>query len=404
MAELAPKPDVPARLRKLPSSAGADRSCFLLRVASCSRSTLTAAALNELSASQPQLAVPRSCAPHLQLQRASTAPRSSRRSRRKLRLRSAAAASATFALQSPRARASTTALSPGRFKLELTLGQDAHDKLEQLRELLRHQNPSGDLTSIVERALSELLEREMKRRFAQTSTPKQRVAREQVRSKPRRSRRKRAALVPGYIPAQALGSRPDAGGKSKRQGMARASRATSLGRCLREVHARDAGQCTFVSPDGRRCTARGFLEVHHHDTTFARGGAATADNLRLTCRAHNLFFAEQDYGRELYAAQGARSSRSADSAPARRTGAGLVSWLVPERRVCRAAGSFRSSPALRVGCRFGGRQQDEPRSRALACYVLSELARSRTTPGIARDPCEPFSWAHFAGDRAAARR
>jgi hypothetical protein len=91
-------------------------------------------------------------------------------------------------------RVSTKPLSPGRFKLELTLGQDTHDKLEQLRELLRHQNPSGDLTSIVERALSEL------------------------------------------------------------------------------------------------------LEVHHHEATFARGGAATADNLRLACRAHNLFLAEQDYG------------------------------------------------------------------------------------------------------------
>jgi hypothetical protein len=63
------------------------------------------------------------------------------------------------------------------------------------------------------------------------------------------------------------------------------------------VHARDAGQCSFVSPDGRRCTAREFLEVHHHETTFARGGLATADNLRLTCRAHNLFLADQDYGR-----------------------------------------------------------------------------------------------------------
>jgi hypothetical protein len=36
--------------------------------------------------------------------------------------------------------------------------------------VLRHQNPSGDLTSIVERSLSELLEREMKRRFAQTAS------------------------------------------------------------------------------------------------------------------------------------------------------------------------------------------------------------------------------------------
>jgi hypothetical protein len=71
----------------------------------------------------------------------------------------------------------------------------------------------------------------------------------------------------------------------------------------REVHTRDNGQCTFVGSDGRRCSERGFLEIHHHNTTFARGGAATADNLRLACRVHNRFYAEQDYGREFMMAK-----------------------------------------------------------------------------------------------------
>jgi hypothetical protein len=65
---------------------------------------------------------------------------------------------------------------------------------------------------------------------------------------------------------------------------------------LREVFARDAGQCTFISLEGRRCSAREFLEVHHHEP-FARGGKATVDNLRLSCRAHNQYLAELDYGR-----------------------------------------------------------------------------------------------------------
>jgi hypothetical protein len=66
---------------------------------------------------------------------------------------------------------------------------------------------------------------------------------------------------------------------------------------VREVHARDEGQCTFVSEDGRRCCARGFLELHHH-APFARGGASTPDNLKLMCRAHNALLAERDYGAE----------------------------------------------------------------------------------------------------------
>jgi hypothetical protein len=68
---------------------------------------------------------------------------------------------------------------------------------------------------------------------------------------------------------------------------------------VREVHARDGEQCTFVSADGRRCKARAFLELHHHDIPFAKGGPATVENLRLVCRAHNAWFAERDFGKPL---------------------------------------------------------------------------------------------------------
>src|SRR5262245_49764850 len=124
VAELAPKPDVPARMRKLPDA----------RVPPQAASTALATAAAVLER---------------QFVRASNATQGPPMA--------AAAPSQSFALQPPEARASSTPLSPGRFKLELTLGQEAHDQLEQLQELLRHQNPSGDLASIVERALSELL-------------------------------------------------------------------------------------------------------------------------------------------------------------------------------------------------------------------------------------------------------
>jgi hypothetical protein len=247
IAELDPKPDIRERVRKLPA-ARTPVSGLLL----APREPVAAAAPSPTLALQsPQVAA------------------------------AGVGRSATFALQSPRARASTAPLSPGRFKLELTLGQETHDKLEQLRELLRHQNPSGDLTSIIERAVSELLEREMKRRFAQTSTPKRRVAADRLRSRPNASA--------DHEPV-AASENPSRTSSSKSRYIPR--------HVLREVHTRDAGQCTFVSCEGRRCSARGFLEVHHHNTTFARGGAATADNLKLTCREHNMFLADQDYGRK----------------------------------------------------------------------------------------------------------
>lgn len=81
---------------------------------------------------------------------------------------------------------------------------------------------------------------------------------------------------------------------------------------VREVYERDGGQCTFVSSNGRRCAARGFLELHHHETPYARGGAATAANLRTVCRAHNGLFADRDFGRAFM--QSKRQARRSASA------------------------------------------------------------------------------------------
>ena len=64
----------------------------------------------------------------------------------------------------------------------------------------------------------------------------------------------------------------------------------------RAVYERDGERCTWVSPDGRRCTATGCLEFDHLDG-FAITGAHLVDRITLRCRAHNQFAAEKMYGR-----------------------------------------------------------------------------------------------------------
>jgi 5-methylcytosine-specific restriction endonuclease McrA len=61
------------------------------------------------------------------------------------------------------------------------------------------------------------------------------------------------------------------------------------------VWRRDRGQCSFVSDSGRRCSEKAGLEFDHI-VPVARGGGATADNLRLLCRAHNQHAADRAYG------------------------------------------------------------------------------------------------------------
>jgi 5-methylcytosine-specific restriction endonuclease McrA len=78
--------------------------------------------------------------------------------------------------------------------------------------------------------------------------------------------------------------------------------ATSSGRHIplsvcRAVWERDGGQCTHVTPSGRRCESKWMIE-YDHILEFARGGEPTVDNVRLLCRGHNQYEAECTYGRD----------------------------------------------------------------------------------------------------------
>lgn len=158
----------------------------------------------------------------------------------------------------PQARPQVAAiapLAPERYKLQLTIGREAHDKLRRIQDLLRHVVPNGDPAIIFERALTLLLEDLERRRLSKAERPRASQVTKQ------RSR---------HVPA----------------GVKRA------------VWARDAGRCAFVGTDGR-CQEMGFLELHHV-VPFADGGPTTVENLQLRCRAHNAYEAREHFGPMLF--------------------------------------------------------------------------------------------------------
>jgi HNH endonuclease len=142
-------------------------------------------------------------------------------------------------------------LSPERYKVQLTITRDTHDKLRRAQGLMRHTVPDGDPAVIFDRALSALLDVLEKRALGRTPNPR-----------PRRDARRVSRHVPAAV--------------------------------RREVWARDGGRCTFVGTDGR-CSAREFLELHHV-VPYADGGATEATNLTLRCRAHNQHDAAVRFG------------------------------------------------------------------------------------------------------------
>ena len=158
-------------------------------------------------------------------------------------------------------------LAPGRYKIQLTADAELKNKLDLARDLMRHSLPSGDLSSIMARALDLLIEQLMKRRFG---TKKKRPPRAITR-----------APAPSSPPASDATSGPT----------------SSVSRSIRrEVLERDGLRCSFRSEDGVQCETRAWLEDDHIHPR-ARGGRGDASNIRFLCRAHKQWAAERTYGR-----------------------------------------------------------------------------------------------------------
>jgi hypothetical protein len=143
-------------------------------------------------------------------------------------------------------------LAPGRFRVQFTMTAPTREKLRRAQELLRREVPDGNPDSIIDKALTLLLEDVARRKLAVTST---------ARTSQRVGTRSR------HIPAQVR----------------------------RAVWLRDGGRCAFVSARARRCNERVYLEFHHREP-YAIGGEATVANISLRCRAHNLYEAKLAVG------------------------------------------------------------------------------------------------------------
>jgi hypothetical protein len=65
--------------------------------------------------------------------------------------------------------------APARYKIQFTASAELRDKLERLKALMGSSIPDGDLGAIIEEAVTEKLERLEAKRFAKTKTPRKRL-------------------------------------------------------------------------------------------------------------------------------------------------------------------------------------------------------------------------------------
>ena len=127
-----------------------------------------------------------------------------------------------------------TPLAPDRYKLQVTIAGSTLEKLRLAKDMLRHALPSGDEAAVLDRALTVLLADLARAKFAASDNP-----------------RAGRPPAPGsrHIPADVK----------------------------RTVWLRDFGRCAFTSPEGRRCDERAFVEFHHVSPYANEGEATVAN-------------------------------------------------------------------------------------------------------------------------------
>ena len=253
VAELAPRPDAPALVRRLPERGPARGDTADSR----DHGARTRAAAS-------------SCARALRRRR--TPSRRSGVPRSELR---PDAVEATRPWARPgRAvpSASIEPLAPGRYKVQFTASAELRDKLDRLRRSCAPRCPTATWR----------------------------------RSSTRPSPRSSSGSKPG-----------DSAGRTPRKGPSAAETPPSSrhvpAAVRRTVYERDGGRCRYVDEQGRRCTAREGLEFHHRHP-FALGGHHSPEGMALLCRTHNRLLAEIDFGREAVAKH--RRSEAASRQPA----------------------------------------------------------------------------------------
>lgn len=221
VADLAPRPDAPETVRRLPERSGPART----------------------AAPSPQ---PLSPAP--------AEPGGVEASTETPGVSAAAPQPSAEAPPSPFAPRHPEPLGRGRFKIQFTSDQEFVEMLEEVRSLLRHQLPNGALCQVFARALRVLREDLRRKKFAQTDRLHGRsgLGRNGARSR----------HVPNYI--------------------------------RREVADRDGESCSYVSPSGRRCDSKDFLEYDHADP-WAKHRVHSPKRIRLLCREHNRLAAEREF-------------------------------------------------------------------------------------------------------------
>ena len=159
-------------------------------------------------------------------------------------------------------------INPEESTLELTVSKELREKLERLKALLSHKNPSLKMSGVLE-IISDMALKQLKKRTSPKSEAASKVgsAKNEIinshATSPEIARASNNKKRSRYIPA-----------KTKRA-----------------IFQRATHQCEFTAHNNKRCEATHFLEIDHIKP-YSQNGSNALQNLQLLCRQHNQRKAE----------------------------------------------------------------------------------------------------------------
>ena len=180
----------------------------------------------------------------------------------------------------PEPRATIRPVAEDTYSIHVKVDAAFKRELDELKKLLSHKISNGDVVAVLREAIQCAIQKHGKRK---------------------------GAVEPARKPKSPRPPTPRSGP---------AARDTIPAEVKRQVWERDQGRCAWIGPDGRRCGSTFMLEFDHIEPA-ALGGASTVDNVRVACRPHNWFHAEQTFGRAHMARFRREEPRAGESTSAR---------------------------------------------------------------------------------------
>jgi hypothetical protein len=204
----------------------------------------------------------------------------------------------------PRRKESIRRIDENTSSLNINLSDEERELLEKAQNLSSSKNKScQNMTETIIQALQEFVEKHDPVKKAERQKERQQKKESAVQAVEQTSVTKNSNEAEPVTKTDALKNEsvteanPEVdktetvtNDKSETEKIGRQSISAAI---IHEVNRRDGGQCTYVSPDGRRCECNRFLHLHHVKPVV-QGGENTVENLTTLCAAHHRLIHEND--------------------------------------------------------------------------------------------------------------